>query len=447
MAALVILTILFASLAPAKIVKADNPVELYTYEDLFELSKNPDGSFILMADIDCSSQIWTPIDFQGTLDGNGHAILNLKVNGCGGTRADSYDGNMVRYDTYFSGFFNILKNATVSNLTFLGTDISVDTANPCFAGGIAGMMDNSTITNCRIEGQIKVSTDAKSFGTGGIAGFGNGLIENTTADVTLICFDKDVEYKEEQFMGGAYAAGYIDLKGNTIKIKGYDTDHGYVHHGGLVGMYIIYDDIDFYGAMIGNSVDGFITFYEDNEDRRAYCEAFIGEIMDWSFENDGSVTDEHFVRDELFYEDFYNEWEETYLTLEPHMCEAPDMVSTVVAPTETSFGYTEYSCNNCDYSYRANYTSLAGAQQPETETLTEEEEGETTPDVKPEKKSNKKLIFIIILAVILAIIIAFIILLIVRNQQRKKRAKQRAQKKAAAEAKRKQQTQGRPRDE
>ena len=103
MAALVILTILFASFAPAKIVKAEDPVELYTYEDLFELSKDPDGSFILMADIDCSSQIWTPIDFQGTLDGNGHAILNLKVNGCGGTRADSYDGNMVQYDTYFSG--------------------------------------------------------------------------------------------------------------------------------------------------------------------------------------------------------------------------------------------------------------------------------------------------------------------------------------------------------
>ena len=450
LAAIVILTVLFASLAPAKIVKADDPVELYTYEDLFELNKHPDGSFILMADIDCSSQIWTPIDFQGTLDGNGHAILNLKVNGCGGTRADTYDGNMVRYDTYFSGFFNVLKNATVSNLTFLGTDISVDTANPCFAGGIAGMMDNSTITNCKIEGQIKVSTDAKSFGTGGIAGFGNGLIEKTTADVTLICFDKDVEYKEEQFMGGAYAAGYINLKDNTIKIKGYDSDHGYVHNGGLVGMYIIYDDIEFYGAMTGNSVDGFITFYEDNEDRRAYCEAFIGEIMDWDFENDGSVTDEHFVRDELFYEDFYDEWEETYLTLEPHMCGEPDMVSKVVPATETEYGYTEYSCNNCDYSYRANYTKLAGAEQPETETITEEGgEKETVPDVKPEKRSVKKMVFIIILAVILAAVIAFIILLIVKNQQRKKRAKMRAQKKAAIEAKRRQQSQSQrpPREE
>ena len=440
LAAAVILTVLFASLAPAKIVKADDPVELYTYEDLFKLSQNPDGSFVLMADIDCSSQIWTPIDFQGTLDGNGHAILNLKVNGCGGTRADTYDGNMVKYDTYFSGFFNVLKNATVSNLKFLGTDISVETANPCFAGGIAGMMEGSTVTNCQIEGTIKVSTDAKSFGVGGIAGFGYGLIEKTTANVTLICIDKDVEYKEEQFMGGAYAAGYIDLKDNAIWIQGYDSDHGYVHNGGLVGMYIQYQDgEEHYGAMTGNSVTGTITFYEDNEDRRAYCEAFIGEIMNWNFENDDSFVGDNFVRNELFEEDFYDEYEETYLTLLPHSCDEPDMVSKVVESSETEYGYTEYKCNNCNYSYRTNYTVLKGNPVPENETETESVTEDAT-EKTPEKSGKQvKPVIIIILAVILVIIIAFIVLLVIREKQRKKRERERARKRAMAAKKRQQQ--------
>lgn len=431
---MLMLTILFAGTFRTMSVKADETIEIYTYEDLLQLGSNPTGSFKLMADIDCSSQIWTPVDFRGTLDGNNHAILNLKVNGCGATRTSTYDGNMVEYDTYFSGFFNILKDANVSNLIFLGTDINVDTANPCFAGGIAGMMENSTISNCRIEGQVKVTTDSPCFGTGGIAGYGKGLIENTTANVTLICVDEDVEYKEEQFMGGAYAAGFINLVGNQIHIEGYDSDHGYVHDGGLVGMYIIYEDEDFYGQITGNTVNGFITFYEDNEDRRAYCEAFIGEIMDWSFETD-DFDEDNFVRDELFEEDFYDWDNETYIILQPHSCDEPDMESVVVASTETEYGYTEYRCKNCDYSYRTAYTALTTNPQPETQP--EEETTKTTPNPTPEKKGVNKILLIVLAVVVILVIIA-VILLIVRAQQRKKRERQRAERRAKAlEARRK----------
>ncbi|MBR3261771.1 MAG: hypothetical protein IKF93_01450 [Lachnospiraceae bacterium] len=430
-AALLMLSLLFAGTFRTMNVKADEAVEIYTYEDLLQLGRNPEGSFKLMADIDCSSQIWTPIDFRGTLDGNNHAILNLKVNGCGATRTSTYDGNMVQYDTYFSGFFNILKNANVSNLKFLGVDVNVDTGNPCFAGSIAGMMENSTISNCMVEGQVKVSTNAKCFGTGGIAGYGYGLIENSDANVTLICIDEDVDYKEEQFMGGAYAAGYIDLVNNHISIKGYDTDHGYVHDGGLVGMYIFYpEDNGQYGTMTGNAVDGFITFYEDNEDRRAYCEAFIGEIMNWNFEKD-DFNEDNFYRDELFFDDFYDWDTDTYLVLQPHSCDEPNMESRVVASTETEYGYTEYTCTNCDYSYRTAYTALTTNPQPEPVLTPEEEASKAEPTPAPAKKGINK-VLITILAIIAVLVIAFVILLIVRTQQRKKREKLRAMRRAKA---------------
>ncbi len=429
--AVLMLSLLFAGTFRITNVKADEVVEVYTYEDLLQIGRNPEGSYKLMADIDCSLQIWTPIDFRGTLDGNGHAILNLKVNGCGATRTSTYDGNLVQYDTYFSGFFNILKNAHVSNLTFLGVDVNVDTGNPCFAGGIAGMMENSTISDCAIEGKIQVSTNAKCFGTGGIAGYGYGTIERTSADVTLVCIDEDVDYKEEQFMGGAYAAGYIDLIDDQIKIQGFDTDHGYVHNGGLVGMYIFYpEDNGQYGTMTGNTVEGFITFYEDNEDRRAYCEAFIGEILNWNFEKDDFYEDD-FVRDELFFDDFYDWDTDTYLVLQPHSCDEPNMESRVVASTETEYGYTEYFCTNCDYSYRTAYTVRTNNPQPEIVTVPE---GETSP-VEPEPAHTKKgvnKITIIILAVIAVLVVAFVILLIVRTQQRKKREKLRAMRRAKA---------------
>lgn len=438
LAVILMLSLLLAGTFQTIDVKADEVVEIYTYDELLQLGNNPEGSYKLMADIDCSGKIWTPIDFRGTLDGNNHAILNLKVNGCGATRTSTYDGNMVQYDTYFSGFFNILKNAQVSNLKFLGVDVSVDTGNPCFAGGIAGMMENSTISGCTIEGQIKVSTNAKSFGTGGIAGFGYGRIEKTIADVTLICIDEDVDYKEEQFMGGAYAAGYIDLVDNQIHIKGYDSDHGYVHDGGLVGMYIFYpEDNGQYGTMTGNTVDGFITFYEDNEDRRAYCEAFIGEIMNWNFDKD-DFNEDNFVRDELFYEDFYDEETETYLVLQPHSCDAPNMESRVVASTETEYGYTEYTCSNCGYSYRAAYTVLTNNPQPEAPVIPGEEESLDEPSPTPAKKGANTAL-IIILVIIAVIVIAFAVLLIIRAQQRKKREKLRAMRRAKAlEARRKQ---------
>lgn len=432
--AAIIISLVFAANLNVGVAKAEDVIELYTYDDLILMASHPDGHFKLMADIDCSGKSWTPIDFSGFLEGNGHAILNLKVTQLGPTYDVTYDGNMVAYDTYFAGFFGCLRNGHVIDLKILGINIDIDTDKPVFAGGIAGFMDNGNISGCRVEGQVKVATSGHSFGVGGIAGFGRGGIDSTSADMTLIAIDKDVEYKEEQFMGGAYAAGYIDLRNNSIVIRGYDSDHGYVHDGGLVGMYIFYpEDLDYYGAMTGNSVSGFIKFYEDNDDRRAYCEAFIGEIMNWSFENDDSVNEDDFERQEIYYDEFYNEETDTYVTLLPHSCGAEDFDKNVVAPTETENGYTVYTCKNCGYSYKADYTVVLNNPHIEVPS-----EPETDKPVSPDKsKASKRTILIIIIVVIVVIIAALIVLFIISQNQKKKREKaRRARMKARRERER-----------
>ncbi|MCQ2512066.1 MAG: hypothetical protein MJ092_01570, partial [Lachnospiraceae bacterium] len=352
----------FAIAAGTENTKAEEIIEIHTFEDLLQMGNHPEGSYVLAQDIDCREREWVPIDFSGIFDGNGHALLNLSISRCGTTTRTSYDGNMKEYASSFAGFFSRQKNAEVSNLKLLGVNIDITTGNPCFAGAIAGYMDNSSITNCEIEGLVSITTTGKSFGTGGIVGFGNGRISSSKADVTLICIDLDVEDKDEQFMGGAYSNGFIDLKDNEIIMKGYDSDHGYVHDGGLVGMYIQYQEDEHYGEITGNTVEGFISFYEDNEDRRAYCEAYIGEILGGGFEYDDAFDSDNFTRDEIWFEDLldaagYYEEDTSInpadLILLPHNCVNPQYDKTVVDSTEASNGYTLYACKDCEYSYQA----------------------------------------------------------------------------------------------
>lgn len=427
-------------------VKADEIIEIHNYNDLLKMADNPDGSYKLMQDIDCKGKEWKPVDFTGFFDGNGYSVLNLSIRQCSDSIRTTYDGNMVEYDTSFSGFFGCLENAEILNLKLLGINIDINTAAPCFAGAVAGYMDNSTISGCDIEGRISITTTGKSFGVGGIVGFGMGQISLTKADVTLVCVDRDVEDKDEQFMGGAYAAGYVDLSDNEIIIKGYDSDHGYVHDGGLVGMYIQYPEgTEHDGEILGNTVSGFITFYEDNEDRRAYCEAYVGEILGGNFAYDDEFDADNFIRDEIWFEDLLNEsgYYDENTNIDPadviikeHSCENPQYDKKVIESTESTNGYLMYSCKNCDYSYKTEYMVRKGTP----EEIITTEEALTEPETQqPEKKGNKKLLFVII-AVTFVVVLLLVVLLIKASRTRKAVAARR--RKVAQDQRRKQQSKG-----
>lgn len=280
-------------------------IELLSYKhistpaDLRAIKDDPYGKYVLAADIDMSGETWEPCAFCGVLEGNGHTINNLKVTSAGETERATFDGNMKEYQTVFAGMFDVMEGAQVKDVTFNNACVEVTCDKPCFAGIIAGYMGDSEISGCTVNGTVTLYAHDRMFGVGGVVGFGYGNVTGVTADVTLVCVDTDKETKDEQFMGGICAAGYPNIMNCKVTIDGYDSDHGYVHNGGLLGMYQFFPEgVNRAGSMSGNQVSGMITFFEDNEDRRAYCDPYIGEQM---YEiPDFADNTEDFVSNEVF---------------------------------------------------------------------------------------------------------------------------------------------------
>lgn len=382
----------------------EDVIEIENFEDLLAIAENPTGNYILVNDIDCADEYWTPVDFSGTFDGDGFAIMNLKVDSVTADTRVTIDGNWKQYDTYFSGFFGILEKATVKNVSFLGIDVDVTYDDNTYVGTIAGFIADSKIENCKVEGKASLTTACKSFGVGGIIGYGWGQVDNCVADVTLVNVDTDKVNRDEQFMGGAYANGYPDITNCTINIAGYTSDHGYVHDGGIGGMYILPGGVKYSGHVDNNKVTGFINFFEDNKDRRAYCVGDIGEIMSWTLTKNGNdITGFERRETKDYSKDLY-----------PDMCETKNYDAIVTEPTETDYGYTTYTCKECGYSYKADYTSLNVYVEPEPATgdILEPEPAKGLAD------RSRILPIIIMIAVVLVGLIAVAIVL---NKRKKKR--------------------------
>ncbi len=334
-------------------------IEIGSYEDLLAIRDNPSGAYRLTGNIDMAGKAWEPLDFSGELDGGGYALLNLTITTVGAATATTYDGNYKTYDTSFSGLFGTLTGASVHDLALWNVRVRVEADVPCFIGAIAGYTEDSAIANCTAQGVLDLSAHDRMFGVGGFVGYGNGSLESCRGDFTLICTDTDAQTRDEQFMGGAYAAGHLNVKDCTVTIDGYDSDHGYVHNGGLVGMYIFYPaGLDFQGEITGNTVAGQITFFEDNTNRRAYCNGFIGEIMNWNFINGGNT--DTFTRNEVF---------DYTVDLRPHNCQNPGYTETVTPAGCDTFGYTTRTCDACGYQETDNYTLFQHHWGGWTETL------------------------------------------------------------------------------
>lgn len=344
---IILTALLFGGLAMPARGEEVRPKEIATVEDLLAIAEDPAGSYVLTADLDMAGIPWKSLDFSGSFDGNGHAILNLTLTQPSDSRPLSYDGNNKAYETACVGLFGTLTNGQVKNLQLLNVRGLVETDEPCFLAGIAGYGDHSLIENCTVTGRLELRAHKGMFGVAGIFGSGNGTVTGCTLDMTLICTDTDSETKDEQFLGGVFGTGFVSVTNCDITLDAYISDHGYVHSGGIGGMHMRYPLPDWktVGYITGNRVAGKITFFEDNRDRRAYCEAEIGEPL-----ADNTVIAENtidFFRDERFVYD---------TELRPETCAAPSYTQKNVPATCRSYGYTIHTCGSCGYSYRDSYT-------------------------------------------------------------------------------------------
>jgi len=132
---------------------SDNTYEIYTTLGLYNMAKltvESDGAagktFVLKADIDLDGANWTPINFKGTLDGNGYAIKNVTVAGYH-TANDGY-GHAFFANTY-SG--SVIKNLCMENVSLDVSDVPTDKDN--FVALLVAS-NRGTIQNCTTVGAI-----------------------------------------------------------------------------------------------------------------------------------------------------------------------------------------------------------------------------------------------------------------------------------------------------
>ncbi len=333
-----------AALAESAETPAKDFVEISDLDGLLAIADDPDGNYLLTADIDMASVIWQPIPFRGTLDGAGHTLYNLKIESVGAETRVTRDGNLIPYDTVFAGLFSVMEEATVIDLKLVGAELSVESEEHCFVGLLAGYMYRCSIQGCSVQGRARLINHAVQSGIGGIVGYGAGDFGYCRADVELIFEDRNLESRCEQFMGGILACGLVNIEDCIVHIQGYDSCHGYVHNGGLVGMYY-YCGMDVHSQSVRrNEIYGQISFFEDNPNRRAYCEPTLGEEM--SVPGNYYSNESEFERNEVFTYD---------KVLLPEPCEEPEYRITLVSPTCEEWGYAVHECKTCGYRWADSY--------------------------------------------------------------------------------------------
>ena len=341
---LLVLLFLLPAGASALAEGAGDPIEISDPDGLLAIAERPDGNYILTADIDMAGLSWKPIPFSGKLDGAGHTLYNLQVTDAGDDMRVTRDGNLKAYDTFFAGLFSVMENATVVDLNIVGAYIEIDAQSHCFVGILAGYMYRCSIQGCSVQGRARLNNYAVMSGIGGIVGYGAGDFGFCTADVELIFEDRNLEERCEQFMGGILACGLVNIEDCTVYIDGYDSCHGYVHDGGLVGMYY-YCGMDVHSQSVRrNRIYGQISFFEDNPNRRAYCEPTLGEEM--------SVPGNYYSNEREFER---NETKDYSKVLLPEQCDEPEIHFTLTSPTCDSWGYVYHECAGCGYHWIDSY--------------------------------------------------------------------------------------------
>ena len=206
---------------------AEYPYEVATFKHLRNMELYPDAHYVLTADIVLpeageGGSNFAPLFsdkgmFGGTLDGQGHKIVNLTV---------------YNTETFYSGLFSCISaSGSVTNLTLENASVS----GTNYIGGIAGYALGA-VTDCTVSGSITyIGTNSNKVFAGGIAGRAEASVDGCVTDVTITIEDAHAETN----VGGI--VGYLSYGGSedpmTLSASGSITasSSDTVSAGGLIG--------------------------------------------------------------------------------------------------------------------------------------------------------------------------------------------------------------------
>ncbi len=175
--------------------------EIGTVEELKALD-GKGGAYQLTADIDLGGAIWSPIGFEGYLDGAGHKISNFTLS----ENADNL------------GFFGVLKGE-VYNLNFENVTLSAMSNKSCI--GIVAGTNEGTIGNVTVSGTVNAKYATR---VGGIAG--------KSTDRSLIEGCKNLA----EITAGDYVGGIVgEARGEVASCTNEGAVSGKAYVGGIVG--------------------------------------------------------------------------------------------------------------------------------------------------------------------------------------------------------------------
>ena len=137
------------------------PKEIATADELAGISGNTAGNYVLTRDITLRTPwktVYSEGGFSGTLDGNGHTIYNLNLNG-------------------ETGMFSSIEGGTVKNLNFSQVTAALNSD-----GGVISAYNHGYIENCTISGEIYTEKAGK---IGVVTAENNGRIENCRVEMAV----------------------------------------------------------------------------------------------------------------------------------------------------------------------------------------------------------------------------------------------------------------------
>ena len=181
-------TLCLTLLPMAAFAEEPDKISITTVDELLQFAKavdngeyddETDAVVSLDADLDLTGVAWKPIGsvfdgdgnllhyFSGKFYGNGHTISNLDF-------SENY--GMAEYPVF--GFFSVAYGAEISGLTIQGK-LDVSNSGYVFFGTVAGVAENSKISDCVSDVSFTTDTDKYINGTAALCGYAiNSTIEH-----------------------------------------------------------------------------------------------------------------------------------------------------------------------------------------------------------------------------------------------------------------------------
>ena len=189
---LLILALCFTLLPTAALAADSNKISITTVDELLQFAKavdngeyddKTDAVVSLDADLDLTGVAWKPIGsvfdgdgnllhyFGGKFYGNGHTISNLDF-------SENYGENYGKTEYPVFGFFSVAYDAEISGLTIQGK-LDVSNLGDVIFGTVAGVAENSKISDCVSDVSFTTDTDKYINGTAALCGYAiNSTIEH-----------------------------------------------------------------------------------------------------------------------------------------------------------------------------------------------------------------------------------------------------------------------------